>query len=105
VFSDTLEFSENNWGYCKDSDRRFYTEIVNGIKPAGTLASRQCDDVGETQLCNKDPPPRLPKGSFDIGNGYYHVETGKIYSYEHQELRTPDEAETTWIISKCRGVE
>ena len=35
TFSDGLEFAENKWEYCDGVDRRFYTEVCNGIKPAG----------------------------------------------------------------------
>ena len=35
TFSDGLEYAENKWEYCDGVDRRFYTEVCNGIKPAG----------------------------------------------------------------------
>lgn len=35
TFKDGLEHHEHNWGYCTLADRRFYSEICNGIKPAG----------------------------------------------------------------------
>ncbi|VEL15522.1 unnamed protein product [Protopolystoma xenopodis] len=37
IFADGLEFNDTTWDYCNRFDRRFYTEICNGIKPAGTL--------------------------------------------------------------------
>lgn len=37
TFADGLEFDEQNWEYCDGYDRRFYTEIRNGLKPAGKL--------------------------------------------------------------------
>lgn len=36
TFSDGLEYKDNKWHYCDGYDRRFYTEICNGLKPAGT---------------------------------------------------------------------
>ncbi|EOD18200.1 hypothetical protein EMIHUDRAFT_196327 [Emiliania huxleyi CCMP1516] len=36
VFSDGLHFTEGrHWDYCVGGDRRFYSEIVNGLLPAG----------------------------------------------------------------------
>jgi hypothetical protein len=35
IFADGLEYSDKNWEYCDGYDRRFYTEICNGLKPAG----------------------------------------------------------------------
>ena len=34
VFVDGLEFDEESWTYCDGYDRRFYTEICDGLKPA-----------------------------------------------------------------------
>lgn len=36
TFSDGLQYKEKNWYYCDSYDRRFYTEICYGLKPAGT---------------------------------------------------------------------
>jgi len=35
TFADGLPYEEENWEYCDGYDRRFYTEIKNGLKPAG----------------------------------------------------------------------
>ena len=39
VFSDGLPYTEpadGEWEYCReDGDRRFYSELVNGLRPAG----------------------------------------------------------------------
>lgn len=35
TFADGLEFTEDNWSYCDGYDRQFYTEVINGMKPAG----------------------------------------------------------------------
>ena len=40
TFADGLVFEEENWEYCDGYDRRFYTEICNGLKPAGTGQGR-----------------------------------------------------------------
>ena len=39
TFSDGLQYDTENWHYCDSYDRRFYTEICYGLKPAGTQAS------------------------------------------------------------------
>ncbi|MEE6504631.1 hypothetical protein FKM82_005277, partial [Ascaphus truei] len=35
TFADGLEYKEKKWHYCDGYDRRFYTEICCGLKPAG----------------------------------------------------------------------
>ena len=35
TFADGLEFKDKDWGYCDGYDRRFFTEIIDGLKPAG----------------------------------------------------------------------
>ena len=35
TFADGLEYQPKDWGYCDGYDRRFYTEICNGLRPAG----------------------------------------------------------------------
>ena len=35
TFKDGLKYEEDGWEYCDGLDRRFYSEICNGIKPAG----------------------------------------------------------------------
>lgn len=34
-FEDGLEYHDKDWKYCTDSDRRFYKEVTDGLKPAG----------------------------------------------------------------------
>lgn len=36
TFADGLEYQDEKWHYCDGYDRRFYTEICSGLKPAGT---------------------------------------------------------------------
>jgi len=40
TFSDDLEYKPEDWDYCIDNDRRFYTERLNGIQPAGSSQLR-----------------------------------------------------------------
>ena len=35
IFNDQLEYQEDRWDYSTLKDRRFYSEICDGIKPAG----------------------------------------------------------------------
>ena len=30
---------------------------------------------------NLHPPPKIPAGMFDIANGYYDPDSGKVYTY------------------------
>lgn len=36
TFADGLEYAAERWDYCDGYDRRFYTEICSGLRPAGT---------------------------------------------------------------------
>lgn len=45
TFSDGLEYKDNKWHYCDGYDRRFYTEICNGLKPAGTALGDPGDGI------------------------------------------------------------
>jgi hypothetical protein len=42
TFADGLEFKEEGWTYCDGYDRQFYTEIINGMKPAGKFGTSSC---------------------------------------------------------------
>nr|CCA18652.1 conserved hypothetical protein [Albugo laibachii Nc14] len=37
IFHNGLEYQSENWKYCCENDRRFYSEISVGIRPAGDL--------------------------------------------------------------------
>lgn len=39
TFKDGLQHREDDWEYCNMADRRFYSEICHGIKPAGSSHS------------------------------------------------------------------
>ncbi|MBW00929.1 MORN repeat-containing protein 5, partial [Eschrichtius robustus] len=40
TFSDGLQYDAENWHYCDSYDRRFYTEICYGLKPAAVSCTR-----------------------------------------------------------------
>ncbi|PIK60837.1 MORN repeat-containing protein 5 [Apostichopus japonicus] len=40
TFADGLEYNEEDWLYCDGYDRRFYTEICQGLKPAELIYSK-----------------------------------------------------------------
>ena len=153
VFADGLEYTaptEGDWAYCRtDGDRRFYSELVNGLRPVSRcrrasptsrfwphgLAEppppRACRgararamlpplppvaiasltprvslvrraQAGDSQLTNAHPPPKVPPGTYDTGDGYFKVDEGEVFSYEGEKLRRPDQEEEQWIKSKCR---
>eukprot|EP00118_Oscarella_pearsei_P028356 m.1969 g.1969 ORF g.1969 m.1969 type:complete len:167 (+) comp8116_c0_seq1:58-558(+) len=91
TFSDGLEFESEEWPYCDVLDRRFYTEICNGLKPAG-----------QSQLTNEEPPKDIPLGWFDCGDGFYNPENQVVYDYEKMFLRNADDEEHEWIVKNCR---
>ncbi|XP_046716323.1 MORN repeat-containing protein 5 isoform X2 [Silurus meridionalis] len=54
TFSDGLEYKETDWDYCNGYDRRFYTEICYGLKPAG-----------ESQMINEHPSAVINDTGYD----------------------------------------
>eukprot|EP00164_Ancoracysta_twista_P002477 GFYU01003288.1.p2 GENE.GFYU01003288.1~~GFYU01003288.1.p2 ORF type:complete len:155 (-),score=41.94 GFYU01003288.1:430-894(-) len=90
-FADGLEYNEGDWPYCTADDRRFYTEQLYGLKPAG-----------QSQGTNAHPPPPVPAGAFDCNDGYLVPEEGKIYSYDGEFRRRPTLEEAQWIVDNCR---
>lgn len=91
IFSDGLEYKDTNWKYVSASDRRFYSEVIDGLRPAG-----------KTLLTN-DPIPEIPPGTYDTGHGYYDPEKNQIKSYDGTEVvAVPGELEEQWIVDHCR---
>ncbi|XP_012313320.2 MORN repeat-containing protein 5 isoform X1 [Aotus nancymaae] len=91
TFADGLHYDEKNWHYCDGYDRRFFTEIRNGLKPAGMA-----------QLTNMDPPRKIPKGWYDCGDGFYNPVTRVVKDYRNHFLRNADDDEHEWITRTCR---
>eukprot|EP00274_Cyanoptyche_gloeocystis_P001474 CAMPEP_0196660642 /NCGR_PEP_ID=MMETSP1086-20130531/40768_1 /TAXON_ID=77921 /ORGANISM="Cyanoptyche gloeocystis , Strain SAG4.97" /LENGTH=153 /DNA_ID=CAMNT_0041995161 /DNA_START=74 /DNA_END=532 /DNA_ORIENTATION=- len=85
TFADGLEYQDQKWQYCSPTDRRFYSEICNGLKPAG-----------ESQACDSEKAPDIPQGCYDVGDGYFNPDKGKIYSYQHKYIRMPSSDEVQW---------
>ncbi|XP_078489219.1 MORN repeat-containing protein 5-like [Ciona intestinalis] len=91
TFADGLEYDIDDWEYCDGYDRRFYTEICNGLKPAG-----------RSQLTNRIPPREIPEGHYDCGDGFYNPKTKIITDYNIKFLRNADDDEHAWIVKTCR---
>ncbi|KAI9192974.1 uncharacterized protein BJ171DRAFT_432647 [Polychytrium aggregatum] len=92
TFKDGLEYEPEDWDYCTDKDRRFFSERVNGFPPGRY-----------TQLTNDaNRAPSIPKGTFDIGDGYYSEATGRIHTYDGQPSRQPSDEEREWIVRYVR---
>ncbi|XP_040541444.2 MORN repeat-containing protein 5 isoform X2 [Gallus gallus] len=94
TFADGLEYAAERWDYCDGYDRRFYTEICSGLRPAGI-----------SQLTNLDPPRKIPEGCFDCGDGFYNPNTRTVTDYELRFLRNADDEEHEWITRTCRKAE
>ncbi|KAI8808333.1 hypothetical protein BJ742DRAFT_772325 [Cladochytrium replicatum] len=86
TFKDGLEYEMEDWDYCTERDRRFYTERVRGFSH------------GAPQLTNDPAGPRkIPPNTYDTGDGYYCPDANRIYDYEGKMLREPDQDEANWI--------
>ncbi|KAL9960078.1 hypothetical protein ACROYT_G033482 [Oculina patagonica] len=91
-FADGLRVELENWEYCDgDLDRLFKSEEENGLKPAG-----------RSQLTDQDPPPTIPEGMYDCGDGFYDPVKRKIVNHDLVFLRNTDEKEHNWIVNRCR---
>lgn len=92
VFNDGLLYEDRNWQYVSQSDRRFYTEVLTGLQPAG-----------QTLLTNERVPPKIPYGTYDTGNGYFDATTEQIMAYDGKDvIGIPAELEEQWIKNHCR---
>ena len=93
TFKDGLPYEKENWTYCTPQDRRFYTEMQGGIKPAG-----------ECQLADTDKAPEIPAGCYDAGDGYYDPKRRAVFQYgtTGDQVRRPAAAEMKWLVAKCR---
>ncbi|XP_015734834.1 MORN repeat-containing protein 5 isoform X2 [Coturnix japonica] len=94
TFADGLEYAAERWEYCDGYDRRFYSEICSGLRPAGN-----------SQITNLDPPRQIPDGCYDCGDGFYNPKTRIVNDYERRFLRYADDEEHEWIIRTCRKAE
>jgi len=104
VFEDGLAYTEpqdGHWAYCRDDgDRRFYSELVEGMRPSG-----------DSQMAKTHPPPSIPVGAYDVGDGYL-ADDGKVYPYlpagttqavaTVEPIRTAERNEEAWAKAKCR---
>ncbi len=91
TFKDGLKYVEDDWGYCMPADRRFYSEICHGIKPAG-----------RTQLTDAKDPAEIPLGWYNCGDGLYNPKNRVVYTYDNRFLRNADIDEHEWILRTCR---
>merc|ERR1719453_1542622 len=92
VFNDGLKYEDRNWQYVSQGDRRFYTEVLHDLQPAG-----------KTLLTNEPVPPKIPKGTYDTGHGYFDPDTEQILSYDGKEvLGYPDPVYMQWTKDNCR---
>jgi hypothetical protein len=79
--------------FCReDGDRRFYSELVEGLRPSG-----------DCQLTNQHPPPALPLDTYDVGDGYL-AHDGKVYSYDGSTVLRDvgGKDEEAWAKKMCR---
>lgn len=70
--------------------------------PHPPLARSLRAQAGDSQMTNAHPPPTVPPGTYDTGDGYFKVDVGAVFDYDGSELRRPDQEEEQWIVSKCR---
>ena len=91
-YYDGLKYNQDTWTYCQIPDRRFYTEIVKGLRPSGATL----------EVNNPAGPKQIPPGTYDVGEGYFDLKTKTIYSFEGTEIRKPEEEEIEVITTKYR---
>jgi hypothetical protein len=91
-YYDGLIYDSQNWNYCQIPDRRFYTEIKEGLRPAG--ATLMVNDA--------KGPKNMAHGTYDVGEGYYDRNKNMVYSYEGEEKYVPEDTDISDIIEKYR---
>ena len=91
-YYDGLIYDSQNWNYCQIPDRRFYTEIKEGLRPAG--ATLMVNDA--------KGPKNMAPGTYDVGEGYYDRNKNMVYSYEGEEKYVPEDNDIGDIIDKYR---
>lgn len=116
-FQDGLQYTSEKWDYCSpEGDRRFYTERINGVSANHlTEANKEFRLAFTEKLVNGDQAPRIPKHTFDVGDGYYDPKDKHVYAYPDQKvtttnfsnsspviLRVPEPLEVEWITNNCR---
>lgn len=93
IFADGLAMDDACAPYClPNRDRRFQTERIFGLKPAG-----RC------QQTNKDPPVTIPKGMLDEGKGFFDPKTSHIVDYNTLKFIDTTGPDThNWVKNSCR---
>ena len=131
TFPDGLVYGEKDWDYCSPDDRRFYSERVNGLQPAGRsqLTDKgnrfgwRCDQtqalrfhltVGSTRRYGGSRVPTLfiytsigpltniPVGTYDVGDGYFDPSANEVFAYDGTPLRKPTAEQADWAKRCCR---
>ena len=91
-YYDGLIYDSQNWNYCQIPDRRFYTEIKEGLRPAGATLI----------VNNPNGPKATVPGTYDVGDGYYNMGKNMLYNYDYQEVGPPEDADLREILDKYR---
>ncbi len=76
TFPDGLTYDAEDWKYCDGYDRRFYTETLHGLKPAG-----------RSQLKDNEPPEVIPHDCYDVGDGIYNPVSRIVTDYNGEFIR------------------
>ncbi|XP_031842598.1 MORN repeat-containing protein 5 [Nomia melanderi] len=92
-FTDGLIFLKNGWKYCKFPDRRYYTCLKYGLRPAGA-----------TLRIDKEKGTTIPTFDYDAGIGIFNPRTHCIASYRdpNKILEIPTARIARWIVNNCR---
>ncbi|XP_076678469.1 MORN repeat-containing protein 5 [Andrena cerasifolii] len=93
IFNDGLIFRENDWKYCQFPDRRYYTCLLHGLRPAGA-----------TLRTNHQDAALIPPTCYDAGIGIFDPRARYIRSYREPRkvLEIPTAALARWIENHCR---
>jgi len=91
-FADGLSYTDRNWSYLSQADRRFYSETSGGLNPAG-----------RTKLTDNDAIPPVPFQMYDTGEGFFDAETKILYDYSLKPTQTTlSKEEIAWVLTHCR---
>ena len=93
-YYDSLLYQDKDWSYCTNKDRRFYTEIKQGLRPEG-----------KTLITNNIDAPQIPQGTYDLGDGYYDPVRKQIFEYNGKFMRDLEEKEVNDKVGRMDNSE
>eukprot|EP00758_Cryptobia_borreli_P007806 Tbor_TRINITY_DN5332_c2_g2::TRINITY_DN5332_c2_g2_i2::g.5171::m.5171 len=111
IFSDGLKFSEEEWEYCTERDRRFWCEYMEFIKPVSSGKTAHKEHITPDYSDTNGIPPVFANGKprkfSDVSNNFYTGPTAPVHVPECKEISetTGVPEDMAVIIAESREVQ